>query len=109
MKEAEKRDCEAKLKDIASEMEIMKKRIARLDHQIKEENDIWIPKRLYEKKIVLVARFEKLSAKDKELSIKLTLLRYQLEQLPQTTKPKCVHLVDFLFDLFLTLFSDDQN
>jgi hypothetical protein len=109
LKEAEKRDCEAKLKDIASEMEAMKKRIARLDHQMKEENDLGILKNLIEKKNELHQNDKKLSAKDKELSNKLTILRFHLEQLCQSPKHKYVHIVDFLFDLFLTLFLDDQN
>ena len=47
-----------------------------------------------------------LSEIENELDKKLTILRYQLEQLRQTPKPKCVHIVDFLFDLFLTLVID---
>jgi hypothetical protein len=109
LNEAEKRDCESKLKDIASKMETLKKRIAKIDHQISEENEPGIRKRLFEKRNVLVARCEKLSAKDKELDKKLAVLRYQLEQLPKILDPKYVHIFDSLFDLFLTLFLDDQN
>jgi hypothetical protein len=66
--------------------------MAGLARQIKEENDPEILKRLFEKKDVL-------SEEKTELRLKLKDLRYQLEQLRQTSN-KCVHIVDFLFDLF---------
>jgi hypothetical protein len=98
-KEPERRECEAKIKELDCQLEEIQEQIAGLDHQIKEGNDLENLKRLFMKKSAL-------SEKDIELSNKLTVLRYQLEQLRQTPKPKCVHIVDFLFDLFLTLVID---
>jgi hypothetical protein len=91
-KEPERRECERKIKELDSQLEEIKEQIAGLDRQHTEENDLENAKRLFKNMKVLLA-------KENELNLKLKDLRYQLEQSRQTSN-KCVHTVDFLFDLF---------